>query len=569
MNWETRYADKVSTAENALRKIKNGDNLFIHTGCAEPQTLTGYLERIGRDLVDTCVYHVANLGDSPYARKEYVECLRLKTFFIGPQAREAVAEGRADYIPVRSSDVPALFKQGIIRLDMALIQVSPPDHHGFCSLGISVDVSKAAAESAKIIVAEVNPNMPRTLGDSFLHVDQIDFLVKGNDPLITVVTKEPDIITQRIGRHLSQLVRDGDTIEVGYGTVPNAALAFLRDKKDLGIHTEFFTTGIAELAEAGVITNRKKTLHPGKMVACMCMGDEWLYKFVDNNPMLEFLPSDYVCDPHVISLNDNMVAINSALQVDLTGQVCVDSIGHKFFSGVGGTLDFTDGGSKSKNGRAIIALPSTAKNGTVSRIVPKLKEGSGVAVPRSDIHYVVTEYGTAYLFGRTIFERSLQLINIAHPRFRQRLMLAAKKQHYIFADQLPPSSVDNYPEQLEIIRSFKNGVPVFFRPIKPVDETMLRDLFYTMSDEAIYLRYFHVVREAPHSRMQQLVNIDYHQEMTIVGITEYRGYPEIIAVALYHLDLESNAAEVSFAIHDTWHGFGIGTFLLKYLATIA
>jgi acyl-CoA hydrolase/GNAT superfamily N-acetyltransferase len=565
--WQERYADKLMTARDALRVIKRGQTVFVGSGASGPQVLVEEMAKWADDFADLRVVHLLTLIPAPYAELKFEHRFRHNAFFVGDNVREAVTEGRADYTPIYLSEIPGLFKSGRFHIDVALIQVTPPDAHGFCSYGVSVDVVKSAAESADYVIAGVNPQMPWTWGDSFIHMDHIDALVENNAPLPEFRYPEPDEVTRKIGGNVASLMEDGSTLQLGIGAVPASILPCLKNKKDLGIHTEMLTDAILDLIEAGGVTNARKTLHRGKTVISFCVGTKRLYDFVDRNPFFEFHPSDYVNDPFVISQNDKMVAIDAALEVDLTGQVCSDSLGYLFYSGIGGQVDFIRGAARSKGGKPIIVLPSTTRDGTVSRIVPHLSEGAGVVTTRGDVHYVVTEYGIADLHGKSIRERALALIHIAHPKFREELLEQAKLRHYVFVDQLPPLGV--YPAELETYTTFKDGVKVFLRPIKPTDEAMMQELFYSLSEDSIYYRFFHRAQVMPHKKVQRFTTIDYQKDMAIVGLVEEDGREKIIAVGRYALEPESNIAEAALLVQDDWQGKGIGTWLLKYLIQIA
>lgn len=434
--WAELYKSKVTTAEAAVEIIRSGMKVFLTGNCSVPSTVLSALvnhaptfEPPGVEVVQ-----VLTVGPADYVKPEMVGHVRVNTMFISDNVRSAVNEGRADFTPLRLSEIPLLFSAGRIRLDVALIHVSPPDEHGFCSLGIEVGVTKTAAAHAKIVIAEVNPQMPRTLGDSFIHLSKITHIVPVDYGLPELPMGQPTELTRRIGKHIADLIEDGSTLQMGIGAIPDGVLAHLSDKRHLGIHTELFSDGVIPLVEAGVITNERKTLHPGKMVAGFILGTRRLYEFVDNNPIVELHPSEYVNDPYVIRQNEKMVAINSAIEVDLTGQICADSIGTRLYSGVGGQLDFIRGASRSKGGKPIIALPSSAamKDGTkVSKIVASLKPGAGVTTTRNDVHFVATEHGVADLHGRTIRERAKLLIALAEPEFREELERQAKQLKYL------------------------------------------------------------------------------------------------------------------------------------------
>jgi 4-hydroxybutyrate CoA-transferase len=431
MAWNNVYETRIVTAESAVKNIKSGQRLFLTGNCSVPQKVLAALVDFAPELEDVEICQALTVGPADYVKPELNGHLRVNTMFISGNIRRAVHEGRADFTPVLLSEFPKLFKEKILPVNVALIHVSPPDEHGFCSFGIEVGLTKSVAESADIVIAEVNQQMPRTLGDSFIHVSKIDFIVPVDYTLPELPMGEdgPSEIVDKIAYHVASLIPDGATMQLGIGAIPDAVLKHLYEKKDLGIHTEMFSDGVIDLVDAGVLTNSRKTLHTGKIIAGFILGTQKLYEWVDDNPLIELHPTEYVNDPFVIAQNDRMVAINSAIEVDLTGQICADSLGHKLFSGVGGQLDFIYGASRSKGGVPIIALPSTAKD--FSRIVATLKLGAGVVTTRNHVHYIVTEYGIADLYGKTIKQRAESLINIAHPKFREDLTRQANELHYI------------------------------------------------------------------------------------------------------------------------------------------
>ena len=436
MDWNSIYQSRITTAEQAVKVIKSGMRIFLTGNVSVPQKALAALVECASDLHDVEICQALTIGPADYVNPGMEEHLRVNTLFISHNVRKAVQEGRADFTPVLLSEFPLLFKRGILPLDVAIIHVSPPDEHGFCSLGVEVGLTKSPAESAKILIAEVNQQMPRTLGDSFIHVSRLHHIIPVNYPIPEMVmAAEGNLdVVEKIAGFIADLIPDGATMQLGIGAIPDAVLKYLRNKKDLGVHSELFSDGVIDLVNEGVLTNARKTLHPGKIIAGFMLGSRDLYNWADDNPLIEFHRTEYVNDPFVIAQNERMVAINSAIEVDLTGQVCADSIGPKLYSGVGGQLDFIYGASRSKGGVPIIALPSTTtlKDGTpVTRIAAMLKLGAGVVTSRNHVRYVVTEYGVADLYGKTIRQRARQLIHVAHPDFRADLEQQAKELHYI------------------------------------------------------------------------------------------------------------------------------------------
>lgn len=574
-NLKERYPNKFKSLEEAFSHIHRGDRIFISTACGEPQFLVRafveYVERHPKAIFDAEIFHVWSLGLTPYAEEKFKYNFRHNSFFIGKSTREAINKGNADYTPIFLSQIPRLFYRGIIPIDVALIQTSPPDKHGYMSLGISVDIVKAAVENARLVIAQVNRFMPRTHGDGFIHIEQVDFIVEYDEPLLEFHTDVPSEIAERIGRNVARLIEDGDTIQVGYGSIPNAILKELKSKRDLGVHTELLTDGIVELMKEGVINNRRKTIDRYKTVAAFCMGINETYSYLDDNPAIEFRTVDYTNNPMIIAQHENMVAINSALEIDLTGQATAESLGGYFFSGIGGQADFMRGAVLAKNGKSILAIQSTAHNGEISRIVPFLQEGAGVTLNRGDIHYVVTEYGIAYLHGKNLRERAMELISVAHPKFRGWLIQEAKRLNLIFKDQIfIPGRRGEYPEELETYRTTKSGVEIMLRPVKLSDEPLLKDFFYSLSDKSIYKRFISSRTDMPHERLQEFVVIDYTKEMVILAtIKKIEEKEEVIGIGQYAINEDTHTAEVAFVVRDDYQNKGIGTELIKYLTYLA
>ncbi len=569
-DWQNKYSDMVVTAAGAVSNIGPGGTVFIGTGCAAPQELVKALVDRAMEIPDTEIIHLLTMGDAPYAQSKLGRNFRVNSFFISENVREAIQEGLGDYTPIFLSDIPILFNTGRIPIDTALIQVSPPDARGQCSLGISVDIVKSAAENASMVIAQVNPRMPRTLGDSFMSVHDFDYLVPVDVALLESLPSEPTEVTRRIGEFIAALVDDGSTVELGIGRIPQSVLEFLKDKKDLGIHTEMFTDAIIEMVESGAINGCMKTLDRGKIVASFCLGTSKLYEYIDNNPMFSFHPTEYVNDPFVISQQNKQVAINVALEVDLTGQVCADSIGSRCYSGIGGQVDFNRGAARSHDGKAIIAFQSTAKKGSISRIVSRLSPGAGVVTTRGDVHYVVTEYGVAYLHGKSVQERALALISIAHPDFREQLLKDAIEMKYVRKElgEIEGRIVVG-PQELRTAYLLNDGTQITFRPIHPTDTEGMRDLFYALSQQTVYYRFMSRMKSLPQKQIQDFVYVDHRNEVVIVGVLPEAYGDEIIAVGGYYLDPRTNRAEVAFVVRDEWQNKGIGSFMLKTLTNIA
>lgn len=559
-----KYASMTAAA--ALSRVRSGQHVFVGSGCAQPELLVNALAARAPELHDVEILHLLTMGTAPYAAPGLESSFRHNAFFIGPNVRAAVRSGAADYTPCFLHEIPGLIRSGRIPVDVALVQVSKPDERGRFSLGISVDVIRAAVDSARLVVAQVNPRMPFTRGQSLFPREAFDLFVDGDAPLLELPERERTPEALEIGRHCALLIEDGATLQMGIGAIPDGVLAALKDKNDLGIHTEMFSDGILELLERGVVNGMRKSLHRRKAVTSFCMGSRRLYDAVNDDARFEFLPSDYVNDPFIIAQNEKMVSINSALQVDLTGQVCADSIGSRFYSGFGGQVDFIRGASRSKGGKAVIALPSTAKGGTVSRITPTLDAGAGVVTTRADVDYVVTEWGIASLKGRTVRERALALIAAAHPRFRPELLEKARTLGFVYPDTRPwPKDGNPYPSECETRLKLGDGSALEIRPLKPSDERALRDLFYGHSEETVMARYGKPVKSLSRAQVQEFVTLDYDARMAL-GAFERRGRASrLLGVARWDREKGSPDAALNLTVHDDFQRRGIGSFLLRML----
>jgi acyl-CoA hydrolase/GNAT superfamily N-acetyltransferase len=568
------YPDKLASSEEAFSRIHRGDRIFIGTGCGLPQYLVEQMVRYVRNhpkaFFDAELVHVWNLGVAPYLQEEVRRNFRLNSFFVAASTREAVNQGAADYTAIFLSQVPQLFYRGVIPIDVALVQTSVPDEHGYMSLGISVDIVRAAADSARTVICQMNRFMPRTHGDSFVHLDDVDLVVAHDEPLLEYTAVAPDEIADRIGSYVARLVEDGATIQVGYGRIPDAILSHLSTRHHLGVHTELLGDGIVELMKQGVIDNTRKTIDQHKSVAAFSMGRQATYEFLADNPAVAFRAVDYTNDPAVVSRIRKMTAINTALQLDLTGQATAESLGGAFYSGIGGQADFMRGALLAPEGKSILVIQSTAQGGEVSRIVPTLSEGAGVTLTRGDVHYVVTEYGIAYLHGKNVRERAMELIRVAHPKFRPWLLAAAKERNYVYRDQAYiPGRRGEYPEQLEVYRTTKTDVEILLRPVRISDEPLLKDFFYSLSDQSVYRRFISARKDMPHERLQEFVVIDYTTEMVVLAVRREDEREIVIAVGQYGIDPQTHTAEVALVVRDDHQNRGVGTELLRYLTFLA
>lgn len=565
-----KHPEKFASEETAFSHIRRGDRILIGSGCGQPQHLLKALIKYAKSdpaaIMDAEVFQNWALGDVPYADEKLRDNFRHNSFFIGKNVRDAVNKGLADYTPASLSDVPDMFRRGLIPIDVSLIQLAPPDRNGYMSLGVSVDIVKAAVQRSSLVIAQVNRYMPRTRGDGFIHIEDVDYLIPCDEPLLEYKSPADKEAVKKIQGYLSRLVRDGETLQAGYGGLINSAVSGLSGKKNLGIHTELLSDGLVCLIKKGAVDNGKKTLNPGKTIASFCMGCKETYDYLDDNAKIEFRTIDYTNNPLIIARHDNMTAINSALGIDLTGQATEESVGNVFYGGIGGQANYMRGAVLAKNGKSILVMESTADNGKTSRITPYLAEGAGVTLNRGDVHYVVTEYGIAYLHAKNIRERAMELIGIAHPRFREWLIKEAKKHNLIYGDQAYiPGKKGAYPEDLETFRTTWSGLRIRIRPVRISDEPLLKEFFYSLSDDTLYRRFASARKDMPHERLQGYSVIDYGQEMVLLALTEDEEREELIGIGQYNINQETHMGDIGFVVKDGYQHKGVGTELLKHL----
>jgi acyl-CoA hydrolase/L-amino acid N-acyltransferase YncA len=566
--WKPLYASRLSTAEQALQVIRSGQRVLVGSGCAAPQELLRALVKRAPAVSDVELVHLLTFGIAPYVEPVYEGSFRHNAFFIGSNVRQAIQEGRADYSPVFLSEIPNLFSSSQMRLDVVLVMLGPPDHFGYCSLGIHPDIAMAGVKTAKTVVAQINRRMPRAHGDTFVHVSKLDSIVEHDEPLLELDPVAIDETSMAIARNVAAMIEHGSTLQLGIGKIPNAVLSLLGNHIDLGLHSEMFSDGVIDLCEEGVITNAKKDLLPGKAVASFAMGTKRLYDYINDNPFFEFRPTEFVNAPANIARNRKMVSINSALQVDITGQVSADSIGARFYSGIGGQTDFIRGAAMSPGGKPIIALPSTAKDGKVSRIVPALDAGAGVVTSRGDVHYVVTEYGIAYLHGKTIRQRAMALIEAAHPDVRGELRSAAVEKRYVPISWELPSEAQRYPTDMEVIREFK-GRALFIRPLRSADADQLMEFFYSHTTETIYQRYRYLKKSLSRDEALRLCTLDYRKQFALAAFDRAGKDEPIVAVGRYSLNEKTGLAETALIVHEDARRLGIGRYLQRGLRNYA
>jgi len=549
--------------------LSSGDRIFVGSNAAVPAQLIDDLIENAAPLVDLELVHILTVGAPAWSQPKYRSLFKINSLFLGEGVREEVAAGFADYTPSSLSQIPQLFNEGILKLDAALIMVSPPDKFGYCSLGVSVDVVKSAVNAAKTVIVQINEQMPVTLGQSFIHCDEIDYFFESDVPIETQLPSEIDPVSEQIGQYVSLLIEDGDTLQLGVGSIPDAIARYLSQHKHLGVHTQVFSDSLMKLIETGVIDNSQKSFKKGKVITSYAQGSAGVYDFVDHNPHVEFHPSEFVNSPVNIAKNDHLVAISGALEIDLTGQVVADSIGYRFHSGIGGQVDFIRGASMSDGGKPIIAMASTAKNGSVSRICSALSEGSGVVTSRGDIHYVVTEYGIAALRGKSIRERALELIKIAHPKFREDL-LAQVRIHMRVPDYLT-NTPGLVPElgKISDVRVELTDKSYILRPLVPADEGNLQRFFYSHNKQTLLMRYNYRPTRMSRETAASLVNVDQVKDVALCIVDGVGPGQAIMAVGRYYYIAQKNVGEVAFVVSEKQRGKGMARTLLKWLIKIA
>jgi acyl-CoA hydrolase/RimJ/RimL family protein N-acetyltransferase len=569
--WPDEYRSKRRTAEEAIQMVKRGQRVFIGSSCGEPQHLVKELAAQAKYFTDLEIVRVLSLETTPLtliADQTASRRFSVRSFYLGSAKPRALSQNKRFLTPINLSAVPRLFKSRQLPIHVALIQVSEPDDFGWLSLGVSVDVTLAAAQTADLVIAQVNPRMPRVMGNGFLHVNDVDVVVEHEEELLTIGEPPEFESAHLIGRHVANLIEDGSTLQISLGATPQAILVGLSNKNDLGVHTEFLSDGILDLVSLGVITNKKKGLNEGKLVASGAIGTTHLYEFIHDNPGIEFHPSDYVNDPMVIARHNQMVALNVAMAMDLTGQVAADALPYNHLTGVCGIMDFVRGANQSPGGKNILMLPSTTLDGKASRIVPVLTD-IPIVIPRGDVQYVVTEFGVVNLFGKNLQERALAMISVAHPNFRDELFLKAKDMGLIGPERTPANTIRSvYPRTIEETRII-DGQKVFFRPARPTDERTIQEHYYNLDRQDVFRRFMHLKTAFDREEVADMYEVDYAHDMTIVAVIGEPGFEKVIAMGCYFLKEESNLAEVAYSVDKEWQGKGISSIIQEKLAKAA
>ncbi len=569
--WADNYVEKQRTVQEAVSMIRPGKRVFIGSSCGEPQYLVREFAQFAENLKDVEIVRLLALETTPLtliASKTRGHSVNIRSFYLGSAKPSGLARNMRFITPMNLSAIPRLFKSRQLPIHVALIQVTPPDDFGWMSLGVSVDITLSAALSSDLVIAQVNSKMPRVLGRSFIHVNDVDVVVEHDEELLSIDQPPESEAAYTIAKLIPRLIDDGSTIQISLGTTPQAVLMALKDKNDLGIHTQYLTDEIMHLVSRGVVTNRCKGFNEGKLVASSAIGTQGLYEFLDDNPGIEFHPSDYVNDTGVISRHHKMVSINVAMSMDLTGQVAADALPINYFSGVTGMLDFMRGSAQAEGGKTILMITATSQHGKKSRIVPMLSD-TAVVVPRGDVHYVVSEYGAVNLFGKSYQERAMAMISIAHPEFREALFHQAKKMGLLSPDRTLKESIHGvYPVKLEEIRHI-DGEPVAIRPAKPVDERRIQEHFYSLDKDDVISRFFHEKSTFFRDEVEGISQIDYIKNLTILAVVGEFGFGTVVAIGEYLLDPDNNMAEIAFSVNKKWQGRGLGKIIIRKLAEAA
>ncbi|MBU1697597.1 MAG: GNAT family N-acetyltransferase [Proteobacteria bacterium] len=569
--WADNYVEKLTSAELALQHIRPGQRVFIGSSCGEPQHLVKELSKASVRFTDLEIVRLLCIERGPLtlvANRSHSQQFNIRSFYLGSGYPEKIHRDKRFTTPINLSQIPHLFKSKMMPINAALIQASPPDDFGWMSLGVSVDITLAACESADIVICQTNSNMPRVLGRSFIHVNDVDHIVEHDEDLLTIQPLPELETANTIARHISRLIADGSTLQTSLGITNGALMLCLSKKNDLGIHSQYLSDGLMRLFSMGVITNKKKGFNDGKLVAGSAVGSNHLYEFINDNPSIEFHPSDYVNNPSIIARHNDMVSLNTAMAIDLTGQVAADALPYNNYTGINGLLDFTRGAAMSKGGKSILMLTSTSDNGKKSRIIPNLYD-IAVVVPRGDVQFVATEYGVVNLFGKTLQERAMALISIAHPDFRDELFSKAKELNLIDIDRKLKQAIKGvYPLKLEETIAIKN-ISIMFRPVKPIDERGVQEHYYTMNRRDIISRFFHEKKSFVHDQIDTTFEIDYINDLTIVATIGELGFEKIIAVGEYFKNAITNMAEIAFSVSREYQGMGIAEILQRKLAEAA
>ncbi len=569
--WADNYVQKLTTAKKALKHIHPGQRVFIGSSCGEPQHLVTELSDISVRFTDLEIVRLLSVESGPLtliANRSHSQQFNIRSFYLGSASPNNIRRNKRFITPINLSQIPHLFKSRMMPINAALIQASPPDDFGWMSLGVSVDITLAACESADIVICQVNSKMPRVLGRSFIHVNDVDHIVEHDEELLTIQPLPETDAANTIAKHMSRLIDDGSTLQISLGVTHEAVMLCLADKNDIGVHSQYLSDGLMRLFSMGVITNKKKGFNDGKLVAGSAVGSNLLYDFIDDNPSIDFYPSDYINNPSIIARHNKMVSLNTAMAIDLTGQVAADALPFNNYTGINGLLDFTRGAAMAPEGKSILMMTATSDHGNKSRIVPTLSDIS-VVVPRGDVQFVATEFGVVNLYGKTLQERAMALISIAHPKFRDELFAKAKELELINVGRRFKQAIKGvYPLKYEETLTIK-GIPIMFRPAKPVDERGIQEHYYTMNRGDIVSRFFHEKKSFVHDQIDTTFEIDYINDLTIVATIGQLGFEKIIAVGEYFRNSIINMAEVAFSVSRDFQGMGLANVLQKKLAKAA